>query len=74
MIKLSTIVQDCVLVNERKHVPGEFETYYSAVYYTNGKQLKDEVANDIGNLENYFCPKVILENKIIKHTIFTKEL
>ena len=72
MIKLSDIVEQCVLVNERKHV--EFETFYKAVYYKDGVQFKDFVDNDIENLENYFRPKVIFENKIFKHTIYTKEL
>ena len=74
MIKLSTIIEQCVLVDERQHVPGEFETFYHAVYYTGGLQFKDFVENDIGNLEKYLQPKVITENKIIKHNIYTKEL
>jgi len=72
MIKLSSIVEQCVLVDERKHI--EFETFYHAVYYTGGTQFKDFVENDIGNLDKYFRPKVITVNKTIKHTIYTKEI
>ena len=73
MIKLSTILDRCVLINERKPSDDTLETYYEAVYYKDGTQFKEFVENDIGILKKFLRPKVITNNKIFKHTIFTKE-
>ncbi len=74
MIKLSTILDKCLLINERKPCDDTLETYYEAVYYKEGTQFKEFVENDIGNLKEFLQSKVITNNEIFKHTIFTKEL
>lgn len=70
MIKLSSIIDSCLSVEKRTHE--EFETFYRALYYSNGTLYEDLVENDIGDLSPEFKPRILPSASVITLTLFER--